>query len=172
MPCIPWFVLTWYTCIANVLSNQFHLRCLTRVLWHCLQGYYGVYGGQQFSPYYTTGGASGTPGMFQHNFYPFYTPYAQSSQAHGFGIQYPQMVQYPYLPQQFGSTGILSLPSSVAMATTTAGDHSNNFPDLFMNQIYPFDASLLNIRLMTGSFECNLQQVQPQWLWQLLQQQQ
>jgi hypothetical protein len=25
---------------------------------------------------------------------------------------------------------------------------------------------------MTGSFECNLQQVQPQWLWQLLQQQQ
>ncbi|KAJ7007945.1 uncharacterized protein [Populus alba] len=84
-------------------------------------GYYGVYGGQQFSPYYTTGGASGTPGMFQHNFYPFYTPYAQSSQAHGFGIQYPQMVQYPYLPQQFGSTGILSLPSSAAMATTTAG---------------------------------------------------
>jgi hypothetical protein len=25
---------------------------------------------------------------------------------------------------------------------------------------------------MRGSFECNLQQVQPQWLWQLLQQQQ
>uniref|UniRef100_A0A6N2LP63 RRM domain-containing protein n=1 Tax=Salix viminalis TaxID=40686 RepID=A0A6N2LP63_SALVM len=81
-------------------------------------GYYGVYGGQQYSPYYTTGGASGTPGMLQHN---FYTPYAQSSQAHGFGIQYPQMVQYPYLPQQLGSTGILSLPSSVAMATTAAG---------------------------------------------------
>lgn len=97
---------------------------MTTVLWRCLQGYYGVYGGQQYSPYYTTGGASGTPGMFQHN---FYAPYAQSSQAHGFGIQYPQMVQYPYLPQQLGSTGILSLPSSVAMATTAAGDHSNIF---------------------------------------------
>ncbi|KAI9382224.1 hypothetical protein POPTR_014G105101v4 [Populus trichocarpa] len=83
--------------------------------------YYGVYGGQQFSPYYTTGGASGTPGMFPHNLYPFYTQYAQSSQAHGFGIQYPQMVQYPYSPQQHGSTGTLSLPSSIAMATTTAG---------------------------------------------------
>ncbi|KAJ6879690.1 hypothetical protein NC652_033099 [Populus alba x Populus x berolinensis] len=83
--------------------------------------YYGVYGGQQFSPYYTTGGAPGTPGMFPHNLYPFYTQYAQSSQAHGFGIQYPQMVQYPYLPQQHGSTATLSLPSSIAMATTTAG---------------------------------------------------
>ncbi|CAK7348631.1 unnamed protein product [Dovyalis caffra] len=83
--------------------------------------YYGVYGGQQISSYYTTGGASGTPGMYPHSFYPFYTQYAQSSQAHGFGIQYPQMVQYPYLPQPYGSTGILSLPSSIAMATTTAG---------------------------------------------------
>jgi len=102
---------------------------LTTVLWPCSQSYYGVYGGQQFSPYYTTGGASGTPGMFPHNLYPFYTQYAQSSQAHGFGIQYPQMVQYPYSPQQHGSTGTLSLPSSIAMATTTAGDHSNNFPN-------------------------------------------
>ncbi|KAF9669132.1 hypothetical protein SADUNF_Sadunf14G0076200 [Salix dunnii] len=84
--------------------------------------YYGVYGGQQFSPYYTTGGASGAPGMFPHNFYPFYTQYAQSSQAHGFGIQYPQMVEYPYLPQQYGSTGTVSAPSSTAMVTTTAGE--------------------------------------------------
>ncbi|KAG8653424.1 hypothetical protein MANES_05G016900v8 [Manihot esculenta] len=78
--------------------------------------YYGVYGGQQFSPYYSTG-ASGTPGMF-HNFYPLYTQFGQSSQGHGFGVQYPQMVQYPYLPQQYGSTGSLSIPSSMAMTTT------------------------------------------------------
>ncbi|XWS31981.1 hypothetical protein CRYUN_Cryun23aG0121400 [Craigia yunnanensis] len=79
--------------------------------------YYNLYGGQQFSPYYTTW-ASVTPGMF-HNFYPFYAQYAQNSQAHGFGVQYPQMVQYPYLPQQYSSTGILSLPSSMPMAATT-----------------------------------------------------
>lgn len=103
---------------------------MTTVLWHFLQSYYGVYGGQQFPPYYTTGGASGAPWMFPHNFHPFYTQYAQSCQAHGPGIQYPQMVEYPYLPQQYGSTGTASAPSSsIAMATTTAGDHSNNFPN-------------------------------------------
>ncbi|XVF22290.1 hypothetical protein REPUB_Repub12eG0160300 [Reevesia pubescens] len=82
--------------------------------------YYSVYGGQQFSPYYTTGASSVTPGMF-HSFFPYYAQYAQNSQAHGFGVQYPQMVQYPYLPQQYSSTGILSLPSSMPMAATTAG---------------------------------------------------
>ncbi|KAJ6320131.1 hypothetical protein OIU76_005621 [Salix suchowensis] len=82
--------------------------------------YYGVYGGQQFPPYYTTGGASGAPWMFPHNFHPFYTQYAQSCQAQGPGIQYPQMVEYPYLPQQYGSTGTASAPSSIPMATTTA----------------------------------------------------
>ncbi|XVF72945.1 hypothetical protein PTKIN_Ptkin12aG0161200 [Pterospermum kingtungense] len=82
--------------------------------------FYNLYGGQQFSPYYTSG-ASVTPGMF-HNFYPFYAQYAQNSQAHGFGVQYPQMVQHPHLPQQYSSSGILSLPSSMPMAaTTTAG---------------------------------------------------
>ncbi|KAK6260489.1 hypothetical protein SCA6_014963 [Theobroma cacao] len=86
--------------------------------------YYSLYGGQQFSPYYATG-ASVTPGMF-HNFYPFYAQYAQNSQAHGFGVQYPQMVQYPYLPQQYSSTGILSLPSSMPMAATTAGIAATN----------------------------------------------
>lgn len=74
--------------------------------------YYSLYGGQQFSPY-CTAGASMTPGVF-HNFYPFYAQYAQNSQAHGSGVQYPQMLQYPYLPQQ----GILSLPSSMPSATT------------------------------------------------------
>ncbi|XP_040973846.1 RNA-binding protein 24 isoform X1 [Gossypium hirsutum] len=78
--------------------------------------YYSLYGGQQFSPYYTAG-ASMTPGMF-HNFYPFYAQYAQNSQAHGFGVQYPQMLQYPYLPQQ----GILSLPSSMPSAITPTGE--------------------------------------------------
>ncbi|XP_039008336.1 RNA-binding protein 24-like isoform X2 [Hibiscus syriacus] len=82
--------------------------------------YYNLYGGQQFSPYYAAG-ASVTPGMF-HNLYPLYAQYAQSNQAHGFGAQYPQIVQYPYLPQQYSSTGMLSLPSSTSMAaTTTAG---------------------------------------------------
>ncbi|XP_050237961.1 uncharacterized protein LOC126687443 isoform X2 [Mercurialis annua] len=73
--------------------------------------YYGVYGGQQFSPYYSTGASAANPGMF-HNFYPYYP---QSSQAHGYGVQYPhQVVQYPYLPHNYGSSGILSLPSSVS----------------------------------------------------------
>ncbi|EXC13675.1 RNA-binding protein 38 [Morus notabilis] len=80
--------------------------------------YYGVYGAQQFSPYLTNAGGSGATGMF-HNFYPLYAQYTQSSQAHGFNVQYPQMVQYPYLPHHYGSTGILSLPSSMAMTTTT-----------------------------------------------------
>ncbi|KAM5555777.1 hypothetical protein ABKV19_023609 [Rosa sericea] len=86
--------------------------------------YYSVYGGQQFSPYYTTtAGASGPAGMY-HNYYPYYAAaqYAQASsnQAQGFGVQYPQMVQYPYLPQHYGSSaGILSLPSSIPVATTT-----------------------------------------------------
>ncbi|KAF3439792.1 hypothetical protein FNV43_RR18070 [Rhamnella rubrinervis] len=79
--------------------------------------YYSLYGGQQFSPYLTTAGASGAAGML-HNFYPLYAQYSQSSQAHGFGVQFPQMVHYPLLPQHYGSSGILSLPSSMAMATT------------------------------------------------------
>ncbi|KAK9035723.1 hypothetical protein V6N11_077754 [Hibiscus sabdariffa] len=78
--------------------------------------YYNLYGGQQFSPYYTAG-ASMTPGLF-HNLYPLY---AQNNQAHGFGAQYPQIVQYPYLPQQYNSTGMPSVPSSMSMAATTTG---------------------------------------------------
>ncbi|XP_021767213.1 RNA-binding protein 38 [Chenopodium quinoa] len=83
--------------------------------------YYGVYG-QQFTPYYPTtgGGGSGAIGYFP-NYYPYYGPYTQSSQGHGFGVQYHQMVQqYPILPQHLNSTGILSLPSStMALPTTT-----------------------------------------------------
>ncbi|XP_071723279.1 probable RNA-binding protein ARP1 [Rutidosis leptorrhynchoides] len=75
--------------------------------------YYGVYGGQQFSPYYATG----APGMF-HNFYPFYAA-PQNNQSHNIGFQYPQIVQYPYLPHQVGSAGILSLPSSMPITTTS-----------------------------------------------------
>lgn len=76
--------------------------------------YYSMYGGHQFPPYYT---ATAGQGMFQ-NFYPYYPQYGQGSiQAQGFGLQYPQMVQHPYLPQQYGA-GILSLPTSTA---STAG---------------------------------------------------
>ncbi|WRX11246.1 RNA recognition motif domain - like 10 [Theobroma cacao] len=127
---------TWFlTCICY--SLLFHLFCfITLLFWFTSRytgysqdsiyplNYYSLYGGQQFSPYYATG-ASVTPGMF-HNFYPFYAQYAQNSQAHGFGVQYPQMVQYPYLPQQYSSTGILSLPSSMPMAATTAGIAATN----------------------------------------------
>ncbi|XP_058104985.1 uncharacterized protein LOC131248637 isoform X2 [Magnolia sinica] len=78
--------------------------------------YYSVYGGHQFSPYYAAG-----PG-FYHNFYPYYAQYAQSSQSQGsYGMQYPQMVQYPYLPQHHGAAGILSLPVSAAATTATGG---------------------------------------------------
>ncbi|XP_042484931.1 RNA-binding protein 24-like isoform X2 [Macadamia integrifolia] len=86
--------------------------------------YYSVYGGQQFSPYYTTT-ASAAPGVI-HNFYPFYAQYVQSNQAQGFGphqYHHPQMLQYPYVPQHLGgSPGILSLPTTpIASATTTTG---------------------------------------------------
>ncbi|KAK8464967.1 hypothetical protein PHAVU_010G118600 [Phaseolus vulgaris] len=81
--------------------------------------YYNVYGVQQFSAYYPSAGDSGAVGLI-HNIYPFYGQYAQSIQAHGFGVQYPQMAQFPFLPQHYGSTGILSYPSSVAVPTTSA----------------------------------------------------
>lgn len=84
-----------------------------------MQGYYNVYGVQQMSPYYPSAGAMG----LVQNMYPFYGQYAQNIQSHGFGIQYPQITQIPILPQQYGSTGILSFPSSVAMPTTSAGDN-------------------------------------------------
>lgn len=91
-----------------------------------LQSYYNVYGVQQFSPYYPSGGAgaSGAVGLIHNNIYPFYGQYSQNIQAHhGFGVQqYPQMAQFPFLPQHYGSTGILSYPSSVAVPTTSAGD--------------------------------------------------
>ncbi|XP_027906586.1 RNA-binding protein 24-B-like isoform X4 [Vigna unguiculata] len=81
--------------------------------------YYNVYGVQQFSAYYPSAGASGAVGLI-HNIYPYYGQYAQSIQAQGFGVQYPQMPQFPFLPHPYGSTGILSYPSSVSVPTTTA----------------------------------------------------
>jgi len=89
-----------------------------------LQNYYNVYGVQQFSAYYPSAGASGAVGLI-HNIYPYYGQYAQSIQAQGFGVQYPQMPQFPFLPHPYGSTGILSYPSSVSVPTTTAGDIFN-----------------------------------------------
>lgn len=100
-----------------------------------LQSYYGVYGGQQFSPYLTTAGGSGAAAMY-HNFYPLYAQYAQGSQLHhGFNVQYPHLVQYPYLPQHYGSTGILSLPSSMAVTstTTTPGKVSTSLCRLYLS---------------------------------------
>ncbi|CAL0307929.1 unnamed protein product [Lupinus luteus] len=75
--------------------------------------YYGIYGGQHFSPYYP----SGAVGLVQ-NMYPYYVQYAHTNQAHGFGVQYPQMAQLPILPQHhYGSIGILSCPSSISLPT-------------------------------------------------------
>ncbi|PKA59987.1 Glycine-rich RNA-binding protein 4, mitochondrial [Apostasia shenzhenica] len=80
--------------------------------------YYGLTGGQQsqFSPYYQT-----SPGVYS-SFYPYYTHYTQSSQTHGgFGLHYPQMLQYPFIPQQSGSaSAIFSLPSSISATTAVA----------------------------------------------------
>ncbi|GMI69546.1 hypothetical protein HRI_000623900 [Hibiscus trionum] len=64
--------------------------------------YYNLYGGEQFSPYYATG-ASVTSRMF-HNVYPFY----------------PQMVPYPYLPQQVSSTGVAATTAGIAATTTSS----------------------------------------------------
>ncbi|XP_022861234.1 RNA-binding protein 24-like [Olea europaea var. sylvestris] len=60
--------------------------------------YYGLYRGQHW--------------MYP-NFYPTYNQYSQSGQAPGFGVQYPQMLQYSYL-----SSPVI-VPSSGAMATTS-----------------------------------------------------
>ncbi|XP_061353286.1 uncharacterized protein LOC133298063 [Gastrolobium bilobum] len=81
--------------------------------------YYSVYGVQQFSPYLPSVGASGAVGLIN-NIYPFYGQYAQSIQTHGFGVQYPQMAQFSFMPQHYGSAGILSFPSSLAVPTTSA----------------------------------------------------
>ncbi|XP_077243085.1 uncharacterized protein LOC143883627 isoform X2 [Tasmannia lanceolata] len=74
--------------------------------------YYNVYEGHQYSPYYTNAG----PGFYQ-NFYPYYAQYSQNNQASGFGTQYIQIVQYPYLPLQQVRAGILSLPAPAASNT-------------------------------------------------------
>ncbi|XP_026657267.1 RNA-binding protein 24-B-like [Phoenix dactylifera] len=80
--------------------------------------YYSLYGGSggqqhhQFSPYYAAAG----PGSFQ-NFYPFYAQFSQDSQAQsGYGLHYPQMLQYPRLPQQYRA-GILSMHPSTELTT-------------------------------------------------------
>ncbi|XP_058750783.1 uncharacterized protein LOC131623793 isoform X1 [Vicia villosa] len=82
------------------------------------QNYYNVYGVQQYSPYYPSVGGAGTMGLVQ-NMYPYYGQYAQNIHGPGFGVQYPQMTQIPVLSQNYGSTGILSFPSSAALPTIT-----------------------------------------------------
>lgn len=83
--------------------------------------YYNVYGGQQYPPYLPAASASAAtppPGVYP-NFVPFYPQYAQGSQSHSqaYGLQYPQVVQYPYLPQPYSPTGIITIPTSVAQST-------------------------------------------------------
>ncbi|XP_054781782.1 uncharacterized protein LOC129288977 isoform X2 [Prosopis cineraria] len=83
--------------------------------------YYSVYGGQQFSPYYSSSGASGVAGLMS-NIYPFYTQYAQSGQVHGFGVHYPQMVHFPLLHQHHYATAsppVPSFSSSMPMPATS-----------------------------------------------------
>ncbi|XP_020228217.1 RNA-binding protein 24-B isoform X2 [Cajanus cajan] len=80
---------------------------------------YGVYGGQPFSTYYPSNGASGPVGIV-HNIYPFSAQYGYNSQAQGFGVQYPQMMQFPIVPRHYGSAGTLTFPSSMAMPTISA----------------------------------------------------
>ncbi|CAL5195893.1 unnamed protein product [Lathyrus oleraceus] len=78
--------------------------------------YYNVYGVQQYSPYYPSVGGAGTMGLVQ-NMYPYYGQYAQNIHGPGFGVQYPQMTQIPVLSQNYGSSGILSFPSSTTLPT-------------------------------------------------------
>lgn len=78
--------------------------------------YYNVYSGQQFSPYYTNAAASGYPGGY-YNYYPVYAQYGQGSSNQGFGVQYPQTMQYPH-PR---SVGIVSPPTSTSPANPATG---------------------------------------------------
>jgi len=55
------------------------------------------------------------------NTYPFSAQYAHISQAQGFGIHCPQMLQSPLIPRHYGSAGILRFPSSMEMPTIRAG---------------------------------------------------
>ncbi|KAF8412062.1 hypothetical protein HHK36_000015 [Tetracentron sinense] len=106
-----------YICEVNN-KNPFHVGVKFVTL---VQDYYSAYGGQQLSPY---------NGL--HNLYPFYAQ--QSTQAQDLGIQYSQMIQYPYLPQHFGA-----VPTSVAWATTVATYNSNQCSD--SNSIEVFHSS-------------------------------
>ncbi|XP_020681897.1 RNA-binding protein 24 [Dendrobium catenatum] len=91
--------------------------------------YYGLTGGQyhHFSPYYPTT----SPGVFP-SFYPYYPQYSYSSQAQGaFGLHYPQMLQYPYIPPQLGSaSAILPLPATIAAPNTVGVASSSSQPSV------------------------------------------
>uniref|UniRef100_A0A7N0T4I8 Uncharacterized protein n=1 Tax=Kalanchoe fedtschenkoi TaxID=63787 RepID=A0A7N0T4I8_KALFE len=77
--------------------------------------YYGGYGSQQYSPSFTAG-APGQPSAYP-NFYPYYGHYGShiGQAQQGYGRLYPpQMIQDPYLQQNYNSAGILALPSTLA----------------------------------------------------------
>lgn len=116
-----WLILT---CLqihmqTDIIKGAFDSKSVLLMM----QNYYNVYGGQQFSPYYTNA-ASGSPGVY-YNYYPFYAQYGQSGSTQGFGIQFAQTSQYPYLPQQYRGVGILSLPTSPSPANSATGWMSN-----------------------------------------------
>ncbi|XP_020085316.1 RNA-binding protein 38-like isoform X3 [Ananas comosus] len=88
--------------------------------------YYSSYSGgaqqqQMFTPYYTAG-----TGANYHNFTPYYTQYTQNNQSQTlYGIHYPQMLQYSYLPQhQYG----YGFSANSVSATNTEAPSSSQIP--------------------------------------------
>lgn len=83
-----------------------------------MQNYYNA--GHQLPSYYANAAPSRSPG-FYYNYYPYYAQYAQNNSTQGFRIhQYPQTLQYPYLPhylpQQYRGIGVSSVPTSPSAA--------------------------------------------------------
>lgn len=112
----------------------------------CVQNYYSVYGGQQFSPYYSSSGPSG-------NIYPYYTSQvAESGQAshHGFGSvhQFPQMLHFPVLHHQhhYASLSPSPVPSTLPTTTNEGDVHDSSMPsnifnihvDIFLHNVLAF----------------------------------
>lgn len=108
-----------------MFDRNFFGKDLIKLRIALLQNYFHVYGGEQFAPYYTAGA-----GIY-HGYYPYYAQFAQNSQSQGFGMQYPQTAQYPFLPQQLG-TGVLPLPASVSSNT---GQNFIMFPPISVDSL-------------------------------------
>lgn len=109
--------MQWLVLFFFHLSNADSFRFWSLINGVLLQNYYNAYSGQQMSSYYSS--PSGTPGVY-YGYYPVYTQQGQSSQMQGFGIQYPQTTQYPYLPQPYQAVGILPLPASASASASAS----------------------------------------------------